>query len=116
MQDPAPENLRKPQIILAFDFGLRRIGVAAGDTITRTASPVTTIVVTSSQVAFENIDVLMKEWRPDLVVVGLPYNVDDSEGDMSAAARTFAAQLKDRYALTVELIDERYSSLDAERR
>jgi putative Holliday junction resolvase len=62
---------------------------------------------------WELIDSLLREWQPTLLVVGLPYNVDGSESNMSGAARLFAAELESRYKLPVQLIDERYSSLDA---
>jgi putative Holliday junction resolvase len=65
---------------------------------------------------WEAVDALMRDWQPAMIVVGLPYNVDDSESALTAAARRFAQQLAERYAVSVELIDERYSSLEAETR
>ena len=59
------------------------------------------------------IDSLMREWRPAVLVVGLPYNVDDSESAAAARARSFAGELAERYGLPVELVDERYSSMEA---
>jgi len=62
------------------------------------------------------VDSLIRDWRPSVLVIGLPYNVDGSESAASLAARNFAGELAERYALPVELIDERYSSLEAEAR
>jgi putative Holliday junction resolvase len=102
-----------PQLVLAFDFGRRRIGVACGDTLSRTARPLAGVANAASGPRWDTIDSLMREWQPTLIVIGLPYNVDDSESIMSAMARGFAADIERRYALPVRLIDERYSSLEA---
>lgn len=105
-----------PQLVLAFDFGRRRIGVACGDSLSRTASPLAAIANTGSGPAWSTVDSLVREWRPHLMVVGLPYNVDGSESGMSATVRGFANELAGRYALPVHSVDERYSSLEAESR
>jgi putative Holliday junction resolvase len=105
-----------PELILAFDFGKRRIGVACGDTVSRTAAPVGHVPVGPGGPRWESIDKLVREWQPALVVVGLPYNVDGSEGAAGGAARGFAAELAARFAMPVRLVDERYSSLEAQER
>src|ERR1700733_12984665 len=105
MPDPS-----RPQIVLAFDFGLRRIGVACGDTVSRSASALETVASGPNGPRWELIDKMLREWQPDMAVVGLPYNVDGSESDMTSAARGFAAELARRYALAIVLVDERYSS------
>ncbi len=102
-----------PQLILAFDFGRRRIGVACGDSVSRSAAPLKAVANSAEGPRWEHIDSLLREWQPALLIVGLPYNVDGSESGMSEAARSFAAELNSRYALPVRLVDERYSSLDA---
>jgi putative Holliday junction resolvase len=102
-----------PQIVLAFDFGQRRIGVACGDTVSRSASHAPTLACRSHGIPWEAVDALIREWRPGVLVVGLPYNVDDSESAAAARARSFAGELAARYALPVELVDERYSSMEA---
>lgn len=107
---------RAPQLLLAFDYGKRRIGVAAGDTLSRTASPLTAIVVGADGPSWPEIISLVRKWQPARAIVGLPYNADGSESPMSAGARAFAAELAHRCSLAVELIDERYSSLEAEER
>jgi putative Holliday junction resolvase len=110
-----PESSR-PKIVLAFDFGLRRIGVASGDTVSRNTSALQTIPAGPKGPRWELIDSLMRDWQPGIAVVGLPYNVDDSESSMTGAARAFAAELARRYQIEVVMVDERYSSLEAEAR
>jgi putative holliday junction resolvase len=107
-----PESSR-PKIVLAFDFGLRRIGVACGDTLSRNAVGVEAVPVGLSGPRWQVIASLLREWQPDMLVVGLPYNVDGSDSEQTRAARGFAADLALRYALEVALVDERYSSLEA---
>jgi putative holliday junction resolvase len=108
-----PESWR-PKIVLAFDFGLRRIGVACGDTVSRTASPLQAVPAGPGGPRWEAIDTMLRDWQPDMAVVGLPYNVDGSESGMTGVARNFAAELRRRYGLEVAMVDERYSSREAE--
>jgi putative Holliday junction resolvase len=110
-----PEPSR-PKVVLAFDFGRRRIGVACGDTISRTASALAAVPCGPDGPRWELIGSMLKDWQPDMAVVGLPYNVDGSDSEQTLAARGFAAELTRRYALEVVLVDERYSSLEAEAR
>ncbi len=106
----------QPQLVLAFDIGLRRIGVACGDTLSRAAAPLPGLAAGPDGPQWAAVDALVREWQPAVAVVGLPYNTDDSEGAMAARARAFAASLESRYRLPVTLIDERYSSLEAQER
>jgi putative holliday junction resolvase len=110
-----PESYR-PKIVLAFDFGLRRIGVACGDTVSRSASALEAVPADMGEPRWHAIASLMRDWQPDMAVVGLPYNVDGSDSGMTGAARSFAAELARRYGLEVAMVDERYSSLEAEAR
>jgi putative Holliday junction resolvase len=110
---PAP---RAARLVMAFDYGLRRIGVACGDTLSATATPLAAVPAGPAGPQWPAIDTLMRDWQPALVVVGLPYNADGTESGMTGAARTFAGELQARYGLRVELIDERYSSLEAHQR
>jgi putative Holliday junction resolvase len=112
----APPASGKPRVVLAFDFGQRRIGVACGDTVSRTAAPLEAVPASSAGPRWEVIETLLREWQPALAVVGLPYNVDDSDSAMTQAAREFAAELERRGRLPVVLVDERYSSREAEAR
>jgi putative holliday junction resolvase len=105
-----------PRVVLAFDFGHRRIGVACGDTVSRTAAPLDALPAGSGGPRWERVDALLREWQPALIVVGLPYNVDGSDSAMTDAAREFAAELERRCLLQVVLVDERYSSREAEAR
>jgi putative Holliday junction resolvase len=102
-----------PHVVLAFDFGRRRIGVACGDTVSRTAAPQGAVPMDDRGPRWETIGALLREWQPALVVVGLPYNVDGSDGTMTTAARSFAADLGRRFGLQTVLVDERYSSREA---
>ena len=102
-----------PELILAFDYGTRRIGVAAGDTLTRTARPLTVIEVRGA-FPWTEIDRLVADYTPARLVVGLPYNMDGTETGMTAPARGFGQALETRLELPVHLVDERLSSRDAE--
>jgi putative holliday junction resolvase len=110
-----PESSR-PKIVLAFDFGRRRIGVACGDTLSRSASALKAVPADSKGPRWPAITSLLRDWQPDMAVVGLPYNVDGSDSGQTLAARSFAAELARRYGLEVAMVDERYSSLEAEAR
>lgn len=96
--------------MLAFDFGLRHIGVAAGQTVTATASPVTTLSAREGQPDWAEVAALVQAWKPIQLLVGLPLNMDDTESDMSERARRFAASLGRRTAVSTELVDERLST------
>lgn len=102
--------------VLAFDFGLRRIGIALGETLLGQARPLTVIDAESNAARFKTIGELIRDWQPVLLVVGLPHAVDGGEHEMSARCRRFAEQLEDRYRLPVQLIDERFSSTEADAR
>jgi putative Holliday junction resolvase len=99
--------------VIAFDFGLRRIGIAAGDTLTRTAAPRPAIGVGSQGPDWNAIAAEIAALSPGILVVGAPYNVDDSPGALAAAAFAFAAELARRFGVPVERVDERYSSIEA---
>ena len=110
---PEARGVRPAQLVLAFDYGLRRIGVACGDSLSGAASPLAAVPAGAAGPQWASIDSLVRAWQPALAVVGLPYNADGSEGGMAGAARGFASDLHRRYHLRVELVDERYSSLEA---
>jgi len=98
---------------MAFDFGLRHIGVAIGQTVTGTATPLTTLSARQGKPDWPAVVALVKEWRPAALLVGLPLNMDDSESAMSALARRFAAQLAQRTGVPAHLVDERLTSYAA---
>ncbi len=99
--------------ILAFDFGLRRIGVAVGQDVTGSASPLGIVANREDGVDHAAIAALIREWRPDSIVVGMPAHTDGSPSDMQQPVETFIAQLR-RYQLAIDTIDERYTSVEAE--
>lgn len=101
------------ETVLAFDFGLKRIGLASGDTLTRSAAPRRAVAVNSSGPDWVAIEGEVRSLAPARLVVGAPYNADGSEGALSKHARRFAAELERRFALPVHLVDERCSSLEA---
>ena len=115
-----PVTPERPQIsvrvALAFDFGLKRIGAAVGDTLTQSAAPRGAIAVHASGPDWVAIERLVAANAPHVLVVGAPYNVDGDASEMSARARQFAVELAARCALPVEQVDERYSSIEATER
>lgn len=111
MPDPAETGT-----LLAFDFGVERIGVAVGEALLGQARALTTIAAPDNDTRFARIGKLIEEWQAQRLVVGLPLALDGSEHEMSARCRRFAHQLEGRFGLPVELIDERFSSTEAEAR
>jgi len=106
--------LPKSAALLAFDFGERYIGVAVGDRDTGLANPLAMIDAEANAERFARIDTIVREWRPALLVVGLPLAMDGTEHDMTRRARRFARQLQGRFGLPVEFADERLSSVEAQ--
>ncbi len=104
----------KPQLIIGFDYSLRKIGVATGQTLTATATALTTLINPSRGVPdWKAVDHIIEQWSPSLLVVGLPLTMTGEEQQTSQYARDFAEQLKQRYQLPVSLMDERLSSREA---
>jgi len=101
------------QTVLAFDFGFKRIGIASGDTLTATAAPRPAVAVHQHGPDWDSIAREVRSLTPKLLVVGAPYNADGSPGALAPAARRFAAELERRFGLPVHLVDERWSSLEA---
>ena len=110
---PATPELSRPRTILSFDFGLRRIGVAVGQDITGSASPLGVVANRDNGVDHERLSVLIKEWRPTRLVVGMPSHADGSPSEMQEPVKAFIESLK-RYELPIDTVDERYTSIDAE--
>ena len=100
------------QTFLAFDFGLKRTGVASGNRLTRTATPQPTITALGDA-RFTPIAQRIKEWQPDALVVGVPFHPDGAPHDNTARAQKFARQLRGRFGLEVFEVDERYSTTEA---
>lgn len=98
-------------VLLGFDFGTRRIGVAVGNTLTDTARPLCVVAAEPVEARFRRIDALIREWRPAALVVGRPLHPDGRPNDSTPRCERFARQLGGRFRLPVALVDERYSSV-----
>jgi putative Holliday junction resolvase len=101
-----------PRSFLAFDFGTKRVGVASGNTITRTATPLRTVAA-EGDARFTALGALIAEWQPDALVVGVPFHPDGAPHDNTARAQRFARQLHGRFRLPVHEVDERYTTTEA---
>ena len=113
---PKPSEAIPPGLVLGFDFGLKRIGVAAGQTITRTASPETIVNSRDGVPDWAHISQLIEQWNPVALVVGLPMRLDGSEQPFTQSARKFGQRLHGRYQRPVFYIEEQLSSHEAEQR
>lgn len=99
--------------VLGFDFGMKRIGVAVGQTLTRTANPLTTISAKDGIPNWEQLDQLIEKWHPQILIVGKPLNMDGTIQPLTQAAMRFAKRLQARYHLPVYEVDERLSTVAA---
>lgn len=102
--------------LLGFDYGARRIGVAVGNVLTGTARALGVIANGGQGPDWARLDALVREWRPHMLLVGLPLTMEGAEQSNSAAARAFAAMLNKRFDLPTNLVDERLSSVEAAQR
>ena len=99
--------------LLGFDFGTRSIGVAIGQEITGSAQPLRALKANDGVPNWDEIQKLLTEWQPDLVIVGLPLNMDGTEQPLTARARKFANKIHGRFGVSVKLHDERLSTVEA---
>lgn len=111
---PSPAE-SQPRSFLAFDFGIRRIGAATGNTLTRTAQALHTVTGVGDE-AFRQIGVLIAQWQPSALVVGVPFHPDGAPHENTLRARRFARRLHGRFHLPVHEIDERYTTTEARTR
>jgi putative holliday junction resolvase len=109
---PKAAGTGRVQAFLAFDFGTRRIGVAAGNSMLRQATPLKTVAA-EGDARFAAIAALVAEWRPDALVVGVPFHPDGAAHDNTRRARRFARQLHGRLGLPVHEVDERWTTTEA---
>lgn len=108
-----PSSAPQAQTLLGFDFGLRRIGTAVGQTLTGTATPLVTVTARDGQPVWESVDQLVRAWRPAALVVGLPVAMGEDKAYILHAAQQFIQALQQRYQLPVHGIDERLSTKEA---
>ncbi|MFT3802246.1 MAG: Holliday junction resolvase RuvX [Burkholderiaceae bacterium] len=111
---PPARPAHPARTVLAFDFGTQRIGVAVGNSLSRDAQPLTIIAAEGDAERFARIGELIAEWRPAELVVGRPLHTDGADLPVTPRCDRFARQLQGRYGLSVTLVDERYSSVEAE--
>jgi putative Holliday junction resolvase len=102
--------LMADELVLAFDFGTRRTGVAIANTLTRRARPLPTIHADAAQARWNAVRALIAEWEPDRFVVGIPCHPDGTAHEMTQRCQRFARQLEGRFGRPVARVDERYSS------
>lgn len=108
--------MRETGTLLAFDFGVKRIGVAVGETLLGQARALATIAAEDNDARFAQIARLIEEWQPQALVLGLPLAEDGAEHELTARVRRFAHQLEGRFRLPVAFVDERFSSREADAR
>ena len=115
MNDEQPGLARMSELrtFLGFDFGMKNIGVAVGQELTKTANPLTVIKAREGIPNWDQIKTLLDQWSPQLLVVGLPLNMDGSEQEMTAAARRFGNRLNGRFHIPVDWQDERLTTFEA---
>lgn len=99
-------------LVMGFDYGTKKIGIAIGQQLTNTATPLAIVKASNGKPDWASIEPLVNEWQPKRFVVGLPINMDDSESEMSIMATRFARQLSGRFLLPVDTMDERLSSFE----
>lgn len=100
-------------VLLGFDYGTHKIGVAVGQPLTRTATPLETLGLVNRKPDWQRITRLLEEWQPEALVVGHPFEMTDREANNAAGAKRFARQLNGRFRLPVHLADERLTSREA---
>lgn len=104
------------KVLLGFDFGLKRIGVAVGQTVTETARPLVTLQAKQGEPQWDTLKKIVNTWQPDGFVIGIPLNMDGTEQPLSQLARQFGEQLHKQFKLPVYEMDERLSTKDARER
>lgn len=103
----------KTNLIMGFDFGTKKIGVAIGQMVTATATPLSIIRVEKGVPNWCMLEKLIRQWKPERLVVGLPLNMDDSHSNMSRRALKFSSELENRFGIAVSNVDERLSTFEA---
>jgi putative Holliday junction resolvase len=104
-------SISEPATVMAFDYGTRRVGVAVGNSVSKSGQPLKTITAPNIDILFQEIGNLIAEWEPKSLVVGLPTHPDGTAHAMTAKAKRFGNQLHGRFGLPVTWVDERYTSV-----
>lgn len=99
--------------IIAFDYGTKKIGVAVGQTETYTSSPLQIIINKDDKVNWSEISILLNEWKPELIIIGKPLNMDGSDSEIMKQVEKFYQKLKNTYDINLEYIDERLTTFEA---
>ena len=99
--------------VIGIDYGISKIGVAVGNTQTSSSSPLEIITKTKSGINWPQLDAIIKEWKPQVVIIGQPFNMDGSESEMMKEVKLFADILKERINIKIEFFDERLTSFEA---
>jgi len=110
MPNPMDELSAKPITVMAFDYGTRRVGVAVGNSVSKSGQPLKTISAPNIDILFQEIGNLIAEWEPKSLVVGIPTHPDGTAHEMTGKAKRFGNQLHGRFGLPVAWVDERYTS------
>jgi putative Holliday junction resolvase len=111
MPNSANQSKGEPTTVMAFDYGTRRVGVAVGNSVSKSGQPLKTIAAPNVDILFQEIGNLIAEWEPKSLVVGLPTHPDGTAHEMTAKAKRFGNQLHGRFGLPVTWVDERYTSV-----
>ena len=104
------------KVVLGFDFGMKRIGVALGNILMNHARPLETLAAKNGVPAWDRVACLIREWHADLLIVGIPLNLEGKEQNITLEARFFAQSLQARFELPVDLVDERLTTVEARQR
>ena len=99
--------------LIGIDYGKSRIGVASGQMITKTATPLATIIAKNGRPNWQELDAIIAKWHPNAIIIGLPIDTKDEETQMTKDARAFASVIEDRYHKSVHLINEAFSTREA---
>ena len=99
--------------IVAFDFGTKKIGVAVGQTETNSSSPLQVIFNKNNRINFDEINILLKEWNPDIIIIGKPLNMDGTDSEIMKEVERFYQKLKNIYDARFEYVDERLTTFEA---
>lgn len=113
---PTKPLIEPPKTVLGFDFGMKYIGVAIGQSITKTASPLTTLLAKDGIPKWDEIQSLINHWHPHHLVVGIPLNMDGTEQPITLCARRFKNRLVEKFRLPTDTIDERLTTWEAKNR